>query len=276
MMKAELWIFLAITVVFAMELVQGRHKGIHRLQDGFIVAASFLSRFVMAPLMAILFAFVIGSILPQWKGALSAAPVWAAFLVLLVSSEFAQYWVHRWAHDSNRHRLLHGMHRTHHSAPYVNVTLLYRSNLFWGFVHPYGWFPALAIYLGQGEAAAMFYLSILLWNVLTHSDWRWDDTVIAHVPCGERLIGGLELLFVTPRIHHVHHGYGRDGKAYRNFCTMLSVFDRAFGTLHIPAGRPRRYGLPGGEHPWVRQMLFPLLPLGAAARRDRLGREVRD
>lgn len=275
-MQAELWIFLAIVVVFVMELVQGRHKGVHRLQDGFIIGTTFLGRFVLAPLTAFLFAFVIGSILPQWKGALSAAPFWAAFLILLVSSEFVQYWVHRWAHNSNRHKLLYGMHRTHHSAPYVNVTLLYRANLFWGFVHPYGWFPALAIYLGQAEAAAMFYLSILLWNVLTHSDWRWDDTIIAHVPYGERIISVIELLFVTPRIHHVHHGYGLDGKAYRNFCTMLSVFDRAFGTLHIPAGRPWRYGLPGGEHQWVRQMLFPLLPLGVAVRRDRLGREVKD
>lgn len=275
-MKLELWIFAAVAAVLAIELVQGRHRGVHRLQDGFLIASSLASSIAVRPLMAVLTASVIGLLLPQWQGALSGAPMWLSFAVLLVAAEFGQYWVHRWAHESMRHPLLHGMHRTHHTAPYVNVTLLYRSNIFWGFVHPYGWMAALAIYLGQSEAAALFFLAIFLWNALTHSDWRWDDAVIARVPGGTRLIQAVELVFVTPRLHHVHHGYGRDGKAYRNFNTMLTLFDRLFGTLHIPEGRPWRYGVPGGEHHWVRQMLFPLVPLGKAVRRDRLGRAKQD
>lgn len=271
-MRLELWIFAAVAAMLAIELAQGRHRGVHRLQDGFLIAASLVSSIAVRPVMALLTAFVIGLLLPQWQGAFSGAPMWLSFAVLLLVAEFGQYWVHRWAHESIRHPLLHGMHRTHHTAPYVNVTLLYRSNVFWGFVHPYGWMAALAIYLGQAEAAALFFLAIFLWNALTHSDWRWDDAVIARVPGGERLIQAIELVFVTPRLHHVHHGYGRDGKAYRNFNTMLTLFDRLFGTLHIPEGRPWRYGVPGGEHHWVRQMLFPLVPLGKAVRRDRLGR----
>lgn len=271
-MRLELWIFAAVAAMLAIELAQGRHRGVHRLQDGFLIAASLVSSIAVRPVMALLTAFVIGLLLPQWQGAFSGAPMWLSFAVLLLVAEFGQYWVHRWAHESIRHPLLHGMHRTHHTAPYVNVTLLYRSNVFWGFVHPYGWMAALAIYLGQAEAAALFFLAIFLWNALTHSDWRWDDAVIARVPGGERLVRAIELVFVTPRLHHVHHGYGRDGKAYRNFNTMLTLFDRLFGTLHIPEGRPWRYGVPGGEHHWVRQMLFPLVPLGKAVRRDRLGR----
>lgn len=272
-MKLELWIFAVIGIILVIELAQGRHRGVHRIQDGFLIASSLIGSFAVRPVMAVLCAFVIGLAVPWWQGALAAVPLLPSYLALLIAAEFGQYWVHRWAHDSQRHPLLHGMHRTHHSAPYVNVTLLYRSNLFWGFVHPYGWLAALAIYLGQPEAAALFFLTIFLWNALTHSDWRWDDVVITRVPGGRRLIAALELVVVTPRIHHVHHGYGRDGKAYRNFNTMLTVFDRLFGTLHIPAGRPWRYGLPGGEHHWVRQMLFPLVPLGSAVRRDRLGRK---
>ena len=81
------------------------------------------------------------------------------------------------------------------------------------------------------------------------------------------MVTAAEWILVTPRIHHTHHGYGRDGKAYRNFCTMLSFYDRLFGTLHIPEGRPWRYGLPGGEHVWWRQLLFPLVPLGESRKR---------
>lgn len=275
-MQAQLWVFAAAALVFLIELGQGRHKGIHRLQDWLLIASSLLGSVAMRPILALLTAFVIGLLLPSWQGVLAGASPLAGYAVLLVSAEFAQYWVHRWAHNSARHPLLYGMHRTHHTAPYVNVTLLYRSNVFWGVVHPYGWLAAAAIYLGQAEAAAAFFLTIFLWNALTHSDWRWDDAVIERVPGGSQLVRAFELLFVTPRIHHAHHGYGRDGRAYRNFNTMLTIFDRLFGTLHVPQGRPWRYGVPGGEHHWVRQMLFPLVPLGKAVRRDRLGRAIGD
>lgn len=275
-MKPEAWIFVCAAALFTIEVAQGRHRNVHRLHDGYIITASIIGAFVMRPIMAFLTALVIGALLPQGRGALAGVPVWAAFPVLLITAEFAQYWLHRWAHDSNRHPILYGMHRTHHSAPYVNTTLLYRSNFCWGLIHPYSWVSALALYAGQTEAAVLFYLTILLWNVITHSDWRWDDTIIARVPGGIRIVQAFELLLVTPRIHHTHHGYGKDGKAYRNFNTMLTVFDRLFGTLHIPEGRPWRYGLPGGEHHWLGQILFPLVPLGTARRRDRRNRVVQD
>src|SRR5690606_3806335 len=124
----------------------------------------------------------------------------------------------------------------------------------WGFLHPYGWLVGLSIYLGQAGAGVAFFVTILAWNALTHSDWRWDDAIMERFFWGRRFVETLELLFITPRIHHTHHGYGKDGKAYRNFNTMLSVFDRLFGTLHVPEGRPMYYGLPGGENHWARQM----------------------
>ena len=144
---------------------------------------------------------------------------------------------------------------------------MWRTNLIWPLVHAYTWVTAAGFYLGMTGATTVFYLTIMAWNVLTHSDWRWDDMIIAKLPGGRRLITAAEWIIVTPRIHHTHHGYGRDGKAYRNFCTMLSFYDRLFGTLHVPEGRPWRYGLPGGEHIWWRQLLFPLVPLGESKKR---------
>lgn len=275
-MSVTAWIFVGVVALFVVELIQGRHRGIHRLQDGYIMAASFAWTTFSRPATAFVTGWVVGMILPQWKGALATAPFWASYLVILVSAEFCQYWYHRWAHDQNRHRLLWGMHRTHHTAPYVNVTLLYRSNICWGVFHPYGWVAAVAVYLGQPAAAATFFLSIMVFNTITHSDWRWDETIMARVPGGRRIVEAWELVFVSPRIHHAHHGYGRDGTPFRNFNTMLSFFDRLFGTLHVPDGRPWRYGVPGGEHHWIAQVLFPLVPLGATNRRDRLNRVVAD
>lgn len=273
-MSNQAWMLVAVGTVLVIEILRGSHRGVHRQQDWKIIGLSLAGSWALRPLLALLTASVIGFALPRWQGSLAGAPFWPSFMAILLVAEFGQYWLHRWAHDTRKHPVLYGMHRTHHSAPYVNVTLMYRTNLFWVFVHSYTWVTAVAIYLGLTTAAAAFYLAIMLWNVITHSDWRWDDAIIARVPGGARLVQAFELLFVTPRIHHTHHGYGRDGKAYRNFCTMLSIWDRLFGTLHVPQGRPWRYGLPGGEHHWLRQMLFPLLPLGDAPKRDRRGRAI--
>ncbi|MEY4239010.1 MAG: hypothetical protein RL339_1611 [Pseudomonadota bacterium] len=266
-MEPQHWILVLVAGIFIIELLIGRHRKVHRPRDIAIMLAVITSSQVTRVGMAWLTATVIGLLMPVGTGLLARVPVWAGFVGLLLVAEFCQYWIHRWAHDSKRHPLLHGMHRTHHSAPYVNVTLMYRTNLFWPLVHSYTWCAALGFYLGMPAATTAFYLTIMAWNALTHSDWRWDDAIIARVPGGARLIEAMELVFVTPRIHHTHHGYGKDGKVYRNFCTILSFYDRLFGTLHVPEGRPWRYGLPGGEHHWARQLLFPLVPLGEARRR---------
>lgn len=265
-MSNQAWMLIAVAVVLLIEVLQGRHRGVHRKQDFKILALSLAGSWALRPLLSLLTASVIGLTLPRWENSLNGAPFWPSLVGILLIAEFCQYWLHRWAHNNLRHSILYGMHRTHHSAPYVNVTLMYRTNLFWVFVHSYTWVTAIAIYLGLAAPAASFFLAITFWNVITHSDWRWDDVIIDRVPGGARLVAAFELLFVTPRIHHTHHGYGKDGKAYRNFCTMISIYDRMFGTLHIPQGRPWRYGLPGGEHHWLRQMIFPLIPLGEAIR----------
>lgn len=260
-MQGQYWIFMLILAILAMEIIMGRHKGVHRRQDfymlGTVIIASQGTRIATAWLTATL----IGLLIPAYKNALVAAPFWTSLLGLFLVAEFLQYWIHRLAHNSKKHPLLFGMHRTHHSAPYVNVTLMWRTNLLWPFVHSYTWVAAAAIYLGLYAQAAAFYTVIMAWNALTHSDWRWDDAIIAHVPGGAKLVAAAEWIVVTPRLHHVHHGYGRDGANYRNFCTFFSFYDRLFGTLHVPEGRPWRYGMPGGDPHWVRQLLFPLVPL---------------
>lgn len=263
-MQGQYWIFLLILTILAIEIVLGRHKGVHRRHDFFMLGTVIIASQGTRIAMAWLTATLIGLLIPDYKNLLTAAPFWSSLLVLFLVAEFLQYWIHRLAHNSRKHPLLYGMHRTHHSAPYVNVTLMWRTNLLWPFVHSYTWVTAVAIYLGLYAQAAAFYTVIMAWNALTHSDWRWDDAIIAHLPGGAKLVRAAEWIVVTPRLHHVHHGYGRDGANYRNFCTFFSFYDRLFGTLHVPEGRPWRYGMPGGEHHWVRQLLFPLVSLGDA------------
>lgn len=73
-----------------------------------------------------------------------------------------------------------------------------------------------------------------------------------------------EHVIVSPGIHHTHHGFGKDGASYRNFGVMLSVWDWLFGTLHIPEGRPYRYGIPGHNAHWLEELAYPLIRMNNA------------
>jgi hypothetical protein len=80
------------------------------------------------------------------------------------------------------------------------------------------------------------------------------------------LFRALEHVLVSPGIHHTHHGFGRDGKNYRNFGTVVSLYDWMFGTLHIPQGRPANYGLPVRDAHWLEQLFYPLVRMPVPAR----------
>jgi len=55
----------------------------------------------------------------------------------------------------------------------------------------------------------------------------------------------LDLVFVTPSAHRVHHGSNPE-YLDKNFGSMLIVWDRLFGT-YAPETVPVRYGLAGGK-----------------------------
>ena len=48
----------------------------------------------------------------------------------------------------------------------------------------------------------------------------------------------------TPRFHHWHHALEAEG-VDKNFAIHFPLFDRLFGTFHMPPGRwPENYGVP--------------------------------
>lgn len=128
-MQGQYWIFLLILVILVTEIAMGRHKKVHRRHDFYLLGTVIVASQVTRVATAWLTATLIGLLIPAHKDALTAAPFWASLLLLFLIAEFLQYWIHRLAHNSKKHPLLYGMHRTHHSAPYVNVTLMWRSNL---------------------------------------------------------------------------------------------------------------------------------------------------
>jgi sterol desaturase/sphingolipid hydroxylase (fatty acid hydroxylase superfamily) len=140
----------------------------------------------------------------------------------------------------------------------MNVVVTTRMNVFWPFVVPTPWVLGVATYLGMEKGAALTLMTIYGWNLITHANFRWDDVVRR-----QRFIGPvfrmMEHIVVSPGIHHTHHGYGRDGGNFRNYAVTLSILDWMFGTLHIPQGRPWKYGVPGPQPHWAEDVFFPIV-----------------
>ena len=260
MANPQLWVLAVTLAILVAEVVAGRHRHIYNRSDWLVNGICIVLGSLVRPLSAVLVALLIAHLLPGARGALSGIPFAPALIGIVLLAEFANYCVHRSSHYVKGSRWFDWfwrMHRTHHTAQYVNVLLNFRISLFWGLVAGLTWVMSLAIYLGQAKAAGVAIVIFSFWGIFTHSDFRWDDTIRSHRIFG-RMFRMLEHIFVSPGIHHSHHGYGRDGGNYRNFGIFLSIYDWMFGTLHIPNGRPSRYGIPGVAPHWADDAFSPL------------------
>jgi sterol desaturase/sphingolipid hydroxylase (fatty acid hydroxylase superfamily) len=63
---------------------------------------------------------------------------------------------------------------------------------------------------------------------------------------------------VTPRFHHWHHGLEAEAINV-NYAIHFPIFDRLFGTYHLPQSRwPDGYGVPEPVPvSYLRQFLYP-------------------
>lgn len=256
--------------VLTLEIVSGRHRGIYSRSEWLInLLCGAIGMAVIRPLLSIVTALVFVAILPQQQGLLAHVSTGLVFIVGLLVTEFLFYWVHRLAHEGKGKRgmdWLWQLHRTHHSARYMNIILLIRQHPLWPIVQPQTWTVGFLLYAGQPVAAASIAVSVYAWNLITHSNFRWDDRLRA-LPAIGPLFRAAEHVLVSPGVHHTHHGYGKDGANYRNFGLIFSVYDTLFGTLHIPQGRPWRYGLPGTDASWQEQVFYPLARGSAPAKK---------
>ena len=245
MQNLGLWVLAVTGVILIAEIVAGRHRAIYARSDWFVNAICLVAGALVRPLGAVVVATLIGWVVPAGKGSLSWVPFVPAVIAIILLAEFANYWVHRGSHelkDSRWFDWLWRMHRTHHTAKYVNVMLNFRISLFWGLVAGLTWVMSLAVYFGQAKAAGVAVIIFSFWGIFTHSDFRWDDALRKH-----RIIGpmfwSLEHIFISPGIHHSHHGYGKDGGNYRNFGIL--PFDIRLDVRHAAysarAAFPLRY-----------------------------------
>jgi sterol desaturase/sphingolipid hydroxylase (fatty acid hydroxylase superfamily) len=183
----------------------------------------------------------------------------AVWLAAFVTRDFVSYWIHRAEH---RVRVLWASHLVHHSLERFTFTSAVRLPWMESLYKPalVLWLPLLGFH---PAALAAIGALVLMAGQLQHTELLRRRTP-------------LDLVFVTPSAHRVHHGSNSE-YLDRNFGSMLIVWDRLFGT-YSPETVPVRYGLAGDKRiATPAQALlggYPSLVAGVRARvgvRDRVG-----
>ena len=205
---------------------------------------------LLAPLSAAL-AWLVHAILPaSWTSAAAGLPIGWRMALAMVVGELGFYWGHRWCHEWP---WLWRFHAIHHSATHVHFLVNTRA-------HPvdmvFTRLCGLVLLYATGLASPMGDNPALIPVVVMFVGSQWSYLIHANV----RLrLGPLEELLSSPAFHHWHHT--REDHKDRNFASMLPVFDRLFGTFHLPREWPQAYGtdtpMPDGV---LAQFLEPFAP----------------
>lgn len=253
-------VFTSFTLLFAIEWLSGRlGRSPRPLRDVLFMLFGMLSNLLLAgTLIGAFTGWLVVQLWPDQSGSLAWVPFWLAFPVIFLSEEAAHYWLHRLSHQN---RSLWKIHRTHHSAQHLNVSVVYRYNFFWVFMLPQTWMGAFAVYFGQAPAYFTAVMITYFVNLATHSSFRWDLWLRERTPASLKgLWWVIERVITLPDTHHAHHAYGRSAHPNGNYAVTFFLFDVLFGTAKIPNARQENYGLPISPRlHWAEELLWPVV-----------------
>lgn len=156
----------------------------------------------------------------------AALPTWLVLFTALFVGDFVGYWRHRLEHSAP----LWPAHAIHHSDTAMTWTTLHRF-------HPINRLTTTLI-----DSGALALLGLPPWVVLANALTRHYYGMFVHMDL-PWTFGPLGRVFVSPAMHRWHHV--RDSEfAGKNFATLFSVFDQAFGTFHAPGPCTAPLGVP--------------------------------
>lgn len=177
------------------------------------------------------------------RGHIGGLPFAVQVLLIMLATDFVEYWVHRTFHTVP---FLWRFHAIHHSAKKMDWLAGARMH-FMEIAVLRGLTAVPMFTLGFRPEAIQAYLVIVYFSSsFIHSNIGWN-------------LGWLERFIVTPRFHHWHHGSQREAIDI-NYASHFPIWDWLFGTHHLPEGRwPDRYGVAGDKVPrgYWKQFLHP-------------------
>lgn len=176
----------------------------------------------------------------------------ALTLTLFLVDDFLRWWLHYVMHKVPE---LWEFHKVHHSAEVLNFTTSER-------IHPVEiLITSAVIAIGAGVVnglyIAFFGDHLTLVTVFGANAFlvafNIAGGVLRHSPFWVSFGPAVERWVISPAMHQIHHS---DNPAHfdKNMGGSLAIWDRMFGTIHIPSGREvERFGI-GGETPEFRSL----------------------
>ncbi|WP_165324639.1 sterol desaturase family protein [Rhizorhabdus phycosphaerae] len=245
-MSLFVWLVLLTAIFVPLERLAGRHRQTTLRPQMLADLAYFFMTGLIPTLVLAMPMAVIGAtgrqIVPEaytlW---IIGLPIWLQILVALAIGEFGFYWGHRLMHEVP---WLWRFHATHHEpqrmdwlintrAHPVDIILTRMFGLTLVNIAGFGSPGA-----GSGSLVPVIVLIIgTFWGFFIHANLN------VSLPWFEQLLS-------TPRFHHWHHS--RDEQVNRNYASVLPIYDRMFGTFHLPAKAwPPSYGIAPENRPEV-------------------------
>ncbi|RED14241.1 sterol desaturase family protein [Pontivivens insulae] len=177
------------------------------------------------------------------RGYIVDLPFWAQVIIIMLATDFVQYWVHRAFHTFP---VLWRFHAIHHSTK--KMDWLAGARMHFIEIAVLRGFTAVPMFtLGfQPEAIQAYLLIVYFYSSFIHANIGWK-------------FGFVERFLVTPRFHHWHHGSDRAAIDI-NYASHFPIYDWLFGTHHLPEEEwPENYGVVGNTVPrgYWRQFVYP-------------------
>ncbi len=156
----------------------------------------------------------VGSVWP------TSPPLAVQVLLAVAVADLGAYGAHRWMHLS---RAGWRIHVVHHSPPGLSFVASARSHPFNAML-TYTWETGLLVLLGVPTPV------LALWSVMKATNGLLQHANVAFSPTP------LAWVLATPEIHRWHHSVHLD-ESNTNFGNTTTLWDRVFGTLHLPSDR---------------------------------------
>ncbi len=185
----------------------------------------FVGRFIAIAMVAL----IIGWLQPY--APFQTSSTWYWFIYGYIIWEFGHFLYHYWGHKV---RLFWCLHSTHHAPENMNLSVTY-AHFF--LEAPYADTIRTTVCILAGIEPTLLFAIMFI-----------DGTYGAFIHIGENMIkdarfGAVGRFILTPSHHRVHHA---KNPLYMdtNFCNLLNVWDRVFGTYQEENGEEKiRYGI---------------------------------
>lgn len=259
-----LWLILCAGVFGALQAIRPiqPHQPLVRKDTLTDIAYWFLGPLIYGPLTlgmlgAGLFVIHAGDMDAAWAaldrpvGVLAQLPILVQVVLLLLFTDFIQYWLHRAFHG----RALWRFHAVHHSPEEMD------------FLHAVRFHPVnvilysvlancCALWVGFDPLALVILAPFnTIYSSMVHANLDWD-------------FGPFRKVLASPVFHRWHHTHPDEGGSC-NFAATFPVWDLMFGTWYMPEDRkPLVTGIIDADMPQglVGQLLYPFRrPRGATA-----------